>query len=149
MSKRVDSPSVSGRGSRHSTGHSPRSENKYCSQPAMQPGYRPNVTTEESLRHSSRSWAGRSTDIRIECSVVYTLRCLYMARITSRDYKRFVSHGFCHCARRHSASAERVDSSSVLVAKVSSELPAGTRPSGPGLCWCHCGASEDSNGCGG
>ena len=44
-------------------------------------------------------WAGRSTDIRIECSAVYTLRCLYMAQITSRDSKRFVSHGFCHCAR--------------------------------------------------
>ena len=50
-------------------------------------------------RHSSLPRAGRSTDIRIECSAVYTLRCLYMARITSRDNKRFVSHGFCHCAR--------------------------------------------------
>ena len=50
-------------------------------------------------RHSSRPWAGRSTDIRIERSAVYTLRCLFMARITSRDNKRFVSHGFCHCAR--------------------------------------------------
>ena len=37
------------------------------------------------LRHSSRPRAGRSTDIRIECSAVYTLRCLYMARITSRE----------------------------------------------------------------
>ena len=43
----------------------------------------------------------RSTDIRIECSAAsaYTLRCIFMARITSRDYKRFVSHGFSHCAR--------------------------------------------------
>ena len=30
-------------------------------------------------RHSSRPWASRSMDIRIECSAVYTLRCLYMA----------------------------------------------------------------------
>ena len=37
--------------------------------------------------------------ICIECSAVYTLLCLFMARITSRDNKRFVSHGFCHCAR--------------------------------------------------
>ena len=29
----------------------------------------------------------------------YTLRCLYKARITSTDNKRFVTHGFCHCAR--------------------------------------------------
>ena len=36
---------------------------------------------------------------------------IFMARITSRGNKRFVSHGFCH---RHSAAAERVDSSSVL-----------------------------------
>ena len=36
------------------------------------------------LRHSSRLRAGRSTDIRIECSAVYTLRCLYMARITAK-----------------------------------------------------------------
>ena len=36
-------------------------------------------------RHSSRPWAGRSADIRTECSAVYTLRCLYMARIMSRD----------------------------------------------------------------
>ena len=41
------------------------------------------------VRHSSRPWAGRSTDIRIECSAVYTLRYLFMARITSRDNKRF------------------------------------------------------------
>ena len=33
----------------------------------------------------SRPWAGRSTDIRIEFSAVYTLRSLFMARITSRD----------------------------------------------------------------
>ena len=31
-------------------------------------------------RHSSRRWAERSTDIRIECSAVYTLQCLCMAR---------------------------------------------------------------------
>ena len=37
----------------------------------------------EHFRHSSRPWAGRLTDIRIECSAVYTLRCLFMARITS------------------------------------------------------------------
>ena len=48
-------------------------------------------------RHSSRPCAGRSTDIRIEChrdgSAVYTSQCLYdMARITSRDNKRFKSH---------------------------------------------------------
>ena len=42
-----------------------------------------------------------------------------MARITSRDNQRFVSHGFCIAPDRHSAAAERVDSSSVLVAKVS------------------------------
>ena len=35
----------------------------------------------------------------IECSAVYTLRCIFMDRTTSRDNKRFVSHGFCHCAR--------------------------------------------------
>ena len=61
-------------------------------------------------------WAGMSTDIRIECSAVYTLRSLFMAR--SRDNKRFVSYGLCHCARPSLhfsvASAERVDSSSVL-----------------------------------
>ena len=39
-----------------------------------------------------RPWAGRPTDIRIECSAVYTLRCLFIARITSRDNKRFASH---------------------------------------------------------
>ena len=59
------------------------------------------------VRHSSRPGTGRSTDIRIECSAAtclcglscgrggqfYTLRCIFMARITSRDYERFVSHG--------------------------------------------------------
>ena len=34
-----------------------------------------------------------------EVNGVYTLRCLYIARITSRDNERYVSHGFCHCAR--------------------------------------------------
>ena len=49
-------------------------------------------------RHSSRPRAGRSLaiDIRIECSAVYTLRCIFMIRIISRDNNRFVSHGFCH-----------------------------------------------------
>ena len=32
-------------------------------------------------RHSSLPWAGRSTVIRIECSAVYTLRCIFMARM--------------------------------------------------------------------
>ena len=61
---------------------------------------RHSAAAERVDHHSSRPLAGpgRSTDIRI-CSAVYTLRCLYMARITSRDNKRFVSHGFCHCAR--------------------------------------------------
>ena len=49
--------------------------------------------------HSFRPWAGGSTDILIECSAIYTLRCPFMARITSREKKRFVSQGFCHCAR--------------------------------------------------
>ena len=62
------------------------------------------LTSLTLTRYSSRPRAGRSTDIprqvRIECSAVYTLRCLYMARITSRENnKRFVSHGFCHRAR--------------------------------------------------
>ena len=56
-------------------------------------------SSSQRIRHSFRPRAGRSTDIRIECSAVYTLRCLYMARITSRDNKRFVLHGFFHCAR--------------------------------------------------
>ena len=45
---------------------------------------------------SSRPRAGRSTDIRIECSAVNTFQCIFMARITGRDNKRFVSYGFCH-----------------------------------------------------
>ena len=48
------------------------------------------------------SWpsaAGGSTDIRVECSAVYNLRCIFMARITRRDNKFFVSHGLCHCAQ--------------------------------------------------
>ena len=57
------------------------------------------VLIELSGRHRFRPRGGRSTNIRIECSSVYTLRCIFMARITSRDNKRFVSHGFCHCAR--------------------------------------------------
>ena len=52
-----------------------------------------------SPRHSSRPRAGRSTGVRIECSAVYTVRCILKARFTSRDNKRFASHGFCHCAR--------------------------------------------------
>ena len=32
-------------------------------------------------RQSSQPWAGRSTDIRIECSAVYNLRCIFMALI--------------------------------------------------------------------
>ena len=60
-------------------------------------------TPASAARHSSRPWAGRLTAIRIECSAVYTLRCLHMARIMSRDNKRFVPHRFflpidCHCA---------------------------------------------------
>ena len=47
-----------------------------------------------------------------------TLRCIFMARVTSRDNK--ASHRMNPAIRdpdRRSATAERVDSSSVLVAK--------------------------------
>ena len=76
-------------------------------------GPRPSTPGPLPSRHSSRPRrAGRSTDILIECSAVYTLRCTFMARIT-KDNKRFVLYGFCH---RRSAAAEHVDSSSVLKA---------------------------------
>ena len=57
-----------------------------------------------------------------------------MARIRSRDNKRFVSDGFRHCARSSLRAAERVDSSPVLVAKVDSKNARrlATRPSSPG-----------------
>ena len=40
--------------------------------------------------YSSRHWAGRSTDIRIESSAAYNLKCTFMARITSE--RRNVSY---------------------------------------------------------
>ena len=87
-------------------------------------------------RHSTRPGARRSTDIRIECSAeaclcclfrgcrglqLYTWRCTFMARVTSAENKRFVSHGFCHCARRslHCSGTRGPDTTCVLVAKVS------------------------------
>ena len=44
-----------------------------------------------------------------------------MARVTSAENKRFVSHGFCHCARRslHCSGTRGPDTTCVLVAKVS------------------------------
>ena len=42
-------------------------------------------SSSSTSHHISRPWAGRSTDIRVECSAVYTLRCIFMARITSRE----------------------------------------------------------------
>ena len=49
----------------------------------------------------------------------YTLRgTIFMAQVTSREDKRFVSYGFRHCARSllpsRCSAAERVDSSSIL-----------------------------------
>ena len=37
---------------------------------------------------------------RMSSSAVLHLAVLFMARITSRENKRFVPHGFCHCARK-------------------------------------------------
>ena len=45
------------------------------------------MVTVTRARHSSRPRAGRSTDIRIECFAVYTLRCLYNARITRTNLR--------------------------------------------------------------
>ena len=42
---------------------------------------------------------------RMFCS--YTLRCIFIARISSRENKRFVSLGFCHCARPSLAPLQR------------------------------------------
>ena len=52
----------------------------------------------------------------------------------SRDKKRFVSHGFCHCARPSQAgpSAERVDSSSVLPADYPGQAGLSRRRHGQG-----------------
>ena len=55
-------------------------------------------------------------EINRHSHAVYSLRCIFMSQITSRDTKRFVSHGFCHCAWR---SLRCSGTPSVLVAKVS------------------------------
>ena len=71
-------------------------------------------------------------DIRIECSAdaclcvgpflgrVYTLRCIFMARVSSREKQTHrMDSAFEQAPDHRSAAAEPVDSSSVLEAKVS------------------------------
>ena len=85
---------------------------------------------------SCPSWQRHTTtDIRIECSEVYTLRWLE-SRAEILIYVLY-SMDSAIVPDRHSASAERVDSSSVLVAKVSYairfiRLRAWLRPRGGG-----------------
>ena len=73
----------------------------------------PVTVTGQPSRHSSRSRTGRSTDIRTECPAVYTtLRRTFMACIASRIN---LSYSMDSAPDRHSAAAERLNSSSVLV----------------------------------
>ena len=72
-----------------------------------------------SWRHSSRPWAGpgtrrpgpgglRSTDIRIACSAVYTLRCIFTSPITIRKNKVSYRMDSAIAPDRHSASESSV-----------------------------------------
>ena len=84
---------------------------------------------------SRRQWKSRLDDettrrvgIRIECSAVYTLRCLFMARITNRENKRFVSHGFCRCARPYGKALPLQPRFSDILLECGCLLVTATRP---------------------
>ena len=66
------------------------------------------VLIELSGRHRFRPRGGRSTNTRIECSVVYTLRChgIFMARITSRDTSGILTPFIFGCRRLYHGYTE-------------------------------------------